>query len=189
MISPVRCQLSAHSQLLLTPLELLPAIFFALAAYRTHQLARIIGYEKLESWTLGFSLLSISQVLMAASIVTPPRESFVLYSTATAFAVSGFYTLIYYRAWRGDRSHQALVISGIPIILDILAGIGALMVASRARRVVRASLAVIGVTHVARAAGVLLSPSPEALILLVASEALRAVAAASLSVYYSKRLI
>ncbi len=164
------------------------ALFYLLSAITLLRLYLDLGGELWLRLTLGFTLLSLSQVSMVFSITAgDARLSYALYSTTPALAISGIYMV-----WSSKRFTYLPVLTPLVVIpssLDTLAFILALMVSRGFRGHARVGFTIIALAHLGRATGTLLLPGSLPALILVASEAMRALGALYMAVWYARRVL
>ncbi|MCS7107353.1 MAG: hypothetical protein NZ902_04535 [Acidilobaceae archaeon] len=162
------------------------AAFYFLSSLSLFTLHRVVGEEAFLRLTLSFALLGTGQVLMLLSLLSSEDLSFALYTSSTAFAVSGYLSMI--------RARQALALLSplilIPSGIDMLASLSSSYVSYTSHGFVRAAFLLLAISHLGRSVGPLaadlrLLPGLE-ISMLIWAEFLRALAALILAVRYRK---
>lgn len=169
-------------------LAILSSIFYAVTALSLLRLYLSLGGEMWARLTLGFTLLSLSQASMAFSIASQDASlSYALYTTTPALAISGIYMI-----WSSRRLTQIPALSPLvlaPMTLDLVAFTLIILTLSGFKGHVRVGFTLIALAHLGRALGSLLLPGFIPALILVVSEALRAMGALYMALWYARRII
>ncbi|MEN2999333.1 MAG: hypothetical protein ABDH61_01995 [Acidilobaceae archaeon] len=162
------------------------ALFYFLSSLSLFRLHRAVGEDAFLRLTFSFALLGTGQLLMLLSLFSSEDMSFALYTSSTAFAVSGYLSMI--------RARQVLAIISplvlIPSGLDSLALLSSSYVSYTSRGFVRTAFLLLAIAHLGRSVGPL-AASLQALSdletsILVWAELLRSLAALILAARYRK---
>lgn len=169
-------------------LAFVSALFYVLSAITLFRLYLDLGGELWLRLSLGFALLSLSQISMVFSITTgDPRLSYALYTTTPALALSGIYMI-----WSSKRFAHLLALTPLVIIpssLDLIAFTIAFMAVRGFKGHVKVGFTVIALAHFGRAIGTLLLPGTLPALILVLSEAMRALGALYMALWYVRRVL
>ena len=169
-------------------LAFVSALFYLLSAITLFRLYLDLGGELWLRLSLGFTLLSLSQVSMVFSItVGDARLSYALYATTPALALSGIYMVWSSRRFTYLPALTPLVV--IPSSLDMLAFLLAVTAVRGFRGHVRVGFTIIALAHFGRAVGTLLLPGTLPALILVLSEAVRALGALYMALWYARRVL
>ncbi len=168
-------------------LAFIASLLYLFSAVTLFRLYLDLGEELWLRLSLGFTLLSLSQISMAFSIVSSNASlSYALYSTTPALALSGIYMV-----WSSKRYTSLLALSPLVIIpasLDFLAFILAIMVSRGFKGYAKTGFTVIALAHLGRATGTLLLPGTTPALILVISEAMRILGALYIASWYFRRV-
>ena len=170
---------------LLASLYGLSLVLFAAVSAAAARAYRSLGLEELAAAAWGFGTLSASSALAAASLFSgDPRLAATLFTASSSTAAAGL-AVVAVAAWRRADAMPVVAPLLLALAADVLAALAGGLAAARARGLARVGLALLASAHVGRAASVALAPGGDALLVLAASEAVRAAAAASLAVYHA----
>lgn len=156
----------------------LSAVFYLLSAASMIRMYLALRDEPWSSLSLFFLLLALGQLSMMISIIAPDRLSYALYSTSSAFAASGYLSLIRSR-------HTVMQPIFIPVSTDALAAGLAAYAVLITKGYVRMAFITLVISHALRAAGALLAETEA----LIAAESVRLVAAAILALGYARKIL
>jgi len=169
-------------------LAFLSSLFYLVSSISLFRFYLDVGGELWFRLSLGFALLSLSQASMVFSMVVESASlSYALYTTAPALAVSGVYMI-----WSSRRLTQAMALTLLtlaPSSLDFVASALSALAARGFRGHARIAFTLISIAHLGRAIGTLTLPGWLPAYLLIASEALRALGALYMAIWYAKRVL
>lgn len=162
-------------------IEVVGALAFAYMAVLVARLYSRLKTSELLVFTLSLSLLSVSQVLAAFSVLArDPRIAAVLYTSTSSLASAAFMLMAI------KLEGKLYEVAPITILLaDFAAGTLALLASKRFRGEAKLLTVIIGFSYYGRALSTITPPASVAEIVLLASEFARALAATVLSVYYA----
>ncbi len=169
-------------------IELVSMIAFTIISLRLYRLYRLLKSINILRGAVCFSLLSMSQALMAFSVVSDnPRTAMALYASSSVLAAGGLYSL----AAPHQGNYGFITVGGLKLgisVLDYVAGMLGLAASYNSRGVARIFLAVIGFSYMVRGASLIANMTGVMqgyVALLVLGEIVRATSAAVFSLFYA----
>ncbi len=169
-------------------LAFMSALFYLSSAITLFRLYLDLGGELWFRLSLGFTLLSLSQISMVFSItVGDARLSYALYTTTPALALSGIYMVWSSRRFTYLPALSPLVV--LPSSLDMLAFLLAFTISRGFKGHARVGFTMVALAHLGRALGTLLLPGVIPVSILIVSEAVRALGALYMALGYARRVL
>jgi hypothetical protein len=150
------------------------------------RLTMLLGRGGRWEYPAGFAFLGLSHAWTIIAVQdVDPRLALAAYTATSSFALAGFTLLLLPRGHGGGKAYAVPPVL-VPLLFDLMAALTGIMAATtRFDGYARHLVLIVSLTYMLRGAGTLLLPSNPGVIIIMAAELARAVAAASLATAYA----